>query len=135
MKRTWLRPALCVCALTGLAAPGAPAPARAAGPEDYTLTITGWCPGQITLVWRNATPGRRQAFVGGSEEGKTIIPSGRCAGTVIGIAERGAFVANILPTGDGYGKIRANMGPGRCRVPVQLVELPSCRTSNVARTP
>lgn len=119
-------------ALGGLAVGEA---AQGAGPDDYTLTITGWCPGQIALVWRNATPGRRQAFVGGSEEGKTIIRSGRCAGTVIGIAERGAFVANILPTGDGYGKIRANMGPGRCRVPVQLVELPSCRTSNVARTP
>lgn len=135
MKRTWLRPALCACALTGLAAPGAPAPARAAGPEDYTLTITGWCPGQIAIYWWNATPGRRHAFLTSNEVGTTKIQSGPCAGTVLGLSDRGLVVGYVMPTGYGDGKVKAIMGPGRCRVPVQLVELPSCRTSNVARTP
>ncbi len=132
MKRNWLMPVLCACALAG---PAVGAETRAAAGGEYTLAITGVCPGQITLYWWNATPERRQAFLASNEVGNTVIPSGRCAGTVLGLSERGLSVANILPTGYGDGKIRANMGAGRCRIPVQLIELPSCRTSNVARTP
>lgn len=106
----------------------------AARMSDYTLTISGSCPGRISLEWSGALPDGRQAIVYGAETGKTVIPHGPCQGTVLGL---GGYVAivNIIGTGSGEGVVYGNMGSGRCGVYCQFVELGTCRPSNVAQTP
>ena len=112
---------LCACAGTALG--------------GYTLEITGVCPGQITLEWSGAEPYRQQAFLVSREEGNWKIPDGPCAGTVLGLDPQFLYFARLYGTGDGSGAVNVNMGVGRCGIYIQLVEVGTCRTSNVARTP
>lgn len=116
---------------------GSPAAARcmddSAGASEYTLTITGNCPGQIIFAWSGATPNRRQGVVYGEEEGRTLIPTGVCAGTMLGVA-RNAFLVSVIGTRDGAGTIL--LAAGNCLGGfAQLIENRTCRTSNVAPIP
>jgi len=100
---------------------------------EYTLTLTGTCPGIVMFSWSGAMPDRRQGVVYGEEEGRTIIPSGVCQGTVLGLA-RDVFLVTVIGTRDGSGSLA--LTTGNCvRGLAQLVENGTCRTSNVARMP
>ena len=105
-----------------------------ASAADYTLTITGQCPGVATIEWGGATPNRVQGVVLGRRTGRTVIPSGQCAGTVLGL-EGGAFLRSVIPTETGSGRRSFTMGSCCCANYLQLVESGSCNTSNVAQLP
>lgn len=101
----------------------------------YRLSITGECPGTVTLRWRGATPSRQQAIVFALSTGSFRIPNGPCQGTVLGLGSQGLRLINTIGTGNGEGTINGRIGTGACGGYLQLVELPSCTTSNVAQLP
>lgn len=107
----------------------------AAQASDYTVAVTGLCPGRMTLEWSGATPHHRQGILSSRYLGQWTIPVGQCRGTILGLAERVSLM-KIIPTGEGSGSVSVTGSfGGICRAYVQLVEGGTCRTSNIARVP
>lgn len=104
------------------------------GVGGYRLSVSGQCPGQITVSWRGANPNQQQGIVFGQNQGSTTIPTGICQGTVLGI-QGGVQLVRTIPTGNGSGSVSGNAGTAACGHFLQLVEAPSCNTSNVAQIP
>lgn len=100
----------------------------------YSLSLSGQCPGTVTLRWSGATPNRQQGIVFGNSQGSTTIPGGVCQGTVLGIQGQVRLI-NVIGTGSGSGSTSGPAGTSACRRYLQLVEAPSCNTSNVAQIP
>jgi len=98
----------------------------------YRLSVSGACPGQLTLTWRGATPNQRQGIVFGASEGNTAIPNGVCQGTVLGIQGQVRLVNTIGTGATGEGSVSGPAGTAACGHFLQLVEVPSCNVSNVA---
>lgn len=123
-----------IIALVGIAALMGPVNRSTAHLSDYTLTITGQCPGRAAIHWSGATPNRGQGIVFGLDRGKTVIPMGQCEGTVLGL-QRGVWLVNVISTQSGEGDQSFNMGSCCCALFLQLVESGSCNVSNVAQLP
>lgn len=95
----------------------------------YRCSVSGTCPGQITVAWSGAEPNAQQAIVFGQSEGSTIIPGGVCQGTMLGI-QGNVRLVNTVPTGNGSGQVSGNAGTAACGGYIQLVTVPGCATSN-----
>jgi len=121
---------VCCAALILGAHPAVMGRCAAAQSPEYTVSVSGWCPGRVTLEWSGAIPNRRQGVVFSRQEGQTIIPEGVCKGTILGIAQP-VFLMRVIGTGEGSGAITV-LGQSFCGGFVQLVESGTCRTSNVA---
>ncbi len=99
--------------------------------SEYTVAVSGVCPGRITLEWSGATPHRRQGIVFSRYQGQSVIPEGACKGTTLGISQ--PTLVRVIGTDGGSGAL--NVLTQLCAGYVQLVESGTCRTSNVARVP
>lgn len=98
----------------------------------YFLSVTGPCPGTKTVAWSGATPNTQQAIVFAASAGSFIIPSGPCQGTPLGLSSQGIRIVNTIGTGsNGSGQVNGRAGTAACGGKLQLVEVPSCNTSNV----
>lgn len=106
----------------------------AAAMSDYTLRVSGQCPGLVTIEWEGAKPHRSQGVILGSHPGAYTIPTGRCAGTVLGI-EGNLWLMYVITTENGSGQRRAAAGSHPCHWMLQLIEGDSCRLSNPAQIP
>ncbi len=100
----------------------------------YTLTITGMCPGVVYFTWGGARPNRAQGVILAQRLGAYTIPTGQCAGTVLGV-EGGVQLAAVIPTEAGTGKRWFIAGSHPCAWQLQLIEGGSCRLSNPAQIP
>lgn len=100
---------------------------------DYTCTVTGFCPGTLTIEWSGAPPHVRQGILFSRQRGQYVIPQGVCAGTMLGLDER-AFLVHTTVTDGGSGTI-SGWSSGSCGGHVQLVAARSCMTSTVAQIP
>lgn len=129
MSRTLLLAAVALGAVAPVSAHGA-----AARLSDYTLTVTGQCPGLVTIEWSGATPNHRQGTVIARQRGSTTIPSGGCQGTVLGL-QQSVWLTHVFGTDKGFGTHSGWMAAGYCRWFIQLVEGATCHTSNVAQLP
>lgn len=102
-----------------------------------TLTVTATCPtgGPIQVSWTDATPGGQIALLFARDTGSFAIPNGRpCAGMILGL---GANQLQIVYQGsaglNGSRTLNANAGPAACGGYIQLLDVSTCGTSNVAR--
>ena len=130
--RAILMSIVCCAALILGAHPAVMGRCAAAQSPEYMVSISGWCPGTLTIEWSGARPNRRQAILFSLHRGQLTIPSGACKGTVLGLGEY-MWLFQVIGTRDGSGSMRATTGwPGMCGGFVQLVESGTCRTSNVA---
>ncbi|HEX9794536.1 MAG TPA: integrin alpha [Planctomycetota bacterium] len=98
-----------------------------------TLSQVGSCPGAITLVCDNGTPGGNCAFAYATGTGAFVIPNGfPCAGTVLGLDNSIQLGATRPVNGSGTATLPANAPQFACgRIYVQCVDLASCAISNV----
>lgn len=104
------------------------------GGSNYTLDVTGTCPGTVTVAWSNAQPNTQQGIVFGNNLGSTTIPNGPCQGTVLGISGSVRLV-NTIGSGNGSGSVNGQAGSGACGGYLQLVQGGSCETSNPDQIP
>lgn len=106
------------------------------GGGGYTLTLTGTCPGPVTVSWSGAQPGGRQALLFASSRGSFRIPQGQpCAGTVLGLGSNQLRIVTppgVFSTGNGSGSLQGNAGQAVCGGFLQLIQAGNCQTSNVA---
>ena len=101
----------------------------------YFLSVGGTCPGTATVAWSGATPNKQQAIVFAATAGNFVIPNGPCQGTMLGLSSQGLRLVNTIGTGSGSGQVSGPAGTAACGGKLQLVELPSCNTSNVGTIP
>ncbi|MCC6907880.1 MAG: hypothetical protein IT430_08080 [Phycisphaerales bacterium] len=101
----------------------------------YHAQVTGSCPGTVDLHWSGANPGQQQGVVFALNTGSFVVPNGPCQGTQLGLGTSGLQLYATIGTGNGSGTISASVNQSACGGYVQLIALPSCATSNVARVP
>ena len=101
------------------------------------LTATATCPsgGPIQLSWTGATGGGEIAILFARNTGSATIPNGNpCAGTVLGLGSNQIQIAYQGSAGaNGSRTVNSTTGPGACGGYLQLLDLTTCTTSNVAR--
>ncbi len=105
--------------------------------DSPQLDVTSSCPagGPITVSWSNATGSGTAALLYARNTGSFVIPNNRpCAGTTLGL---GTQQLQIVFTGNsdsnGSRTLNSNASPGACGGYLQLLDLTTCATSNVAR--
>ncbi len=105
--------------------------------DGLRLSVSPSCPqgGRAQLTWSNATPCTPAALLFARSTGSFTIPNNRpCPGTMLGLGTqqiRNVFTGNSDPNGNRT--LNANAGPGACGGYLQLLDLTTCATSNVAR--
>ncbi len=101
------------------------------------LSVTATCPsgGPIQVSWSGASGGGTVALLYARTTGSFRIPNGnRCAGTLLGLGSNQIQIAYQGSGGQsGSRTVNSNAGPGACGGYLQLIDTPTCGTSNVAR--
>ena len=104
------------------------------GPQ---LTVTATCPsgGPIQVSWSGATGGGTIALLYARTTGSFVIPNNHpCAGTALGLSNNQLQIGYQGGAGaNGSRTVNSNTGPGACGGYLQLLDLSTCTTSNVAR--
>lgn len=103
--------------------------------QNLHLELAGQCPGPVQLSWSGAPLGSTLGIVFAMNTGSYVIPTGPCAGTTLDLGTSQLRLYNTIGSGNGSGAVNAQAGPGACGGYVQLIAVPSCATSNVARVP
>jgi len=104
---------------------------NSAGP---VLSVSGTCPGPVTITATGVTPGASVAIWGSMQPGSTTLASGDCAGTILDLKKAHLFT-NATADNNGNVSLRVRLNPNRCGILLQAIDLSTCATSNVAPTP
>lgn len=120
-----MRSLLALLFLTPLAAHAAP-----------VATVTGSCPGTLSVHTTGLTPGGSYAIATANVPGLALVPAGSCAGTPtelgpFGAALRGVYAADGL----GAGNVSAPVPASLCGRYVEVLDLSACATSGSQRLP
>lgn len=106
------------------------------GSGGIQLVADGTCPGggPIRIEWSGATPNGQAALVFATSQGNYIVPARLpCQGTQLGL---GASQIQVAWTGrsdnSGSKVLNSTAGAGACDKFLQLLDLTTCATSNVA---
>ncbi len=102
-----------------------------------SLAVRASCPsgGPIRAQWSGAAPGGRVALIFGQSQGVYPVPPNYpCAGTQLGLGSNQLQIAWFgRSDADGGRIINATAPPAACGGFLQLLDLTTCATSNVAR--
>ncbi|MCL4196362.1 MAG: SBBP repeat-containing protein [Phycisphaerales bacterium] len=102
-----------------------------------SLTVAATCPsgGPIQIEWSGASPDGQVALIFARNTGSFIIPNNRpCAGTQLGLGSNQIQIVYNGHAGvNGSRTLNTTAGPGACGGYLQLLDLTTCGTSNVAR--
>lgn len=106
----------------------------------YRLSVSGVCPGRVTIEWSGAPPRQQQGLLFARGMGNQVIPPGNpCAGTVLGL--NGNQLRLVDPPGffstgnSGSGSFSGQAASGACGGFLQLIQGGSCALSNVVQVP
>jgi len=99
------------------------------------LSISGSCPGSMTVEIANLTPGASVGVGLSGTPGTFDLPSGDCAGTTLNLGL--PLVASRFVTADANGTVQLEATPsdGVCNSKVQAVDLSTCEVSEVVDVP
>src|SRR5690606_37031533 len=101
-----------------------------------TIEVDASCPlgGPITVTWDDATPDGDVALLFAAGTGRVRLPNGSpCPDVALGLGSHHLQLVYQGPAGpEGHGFIHASAGPNTCGKFLQLVDLSTCQTSNVA---
>jgi len=100
------------------------------GAVGVDLSLSGSCPGTMTVSITDATPGATIAIGMGSNLEGTVLPGGPCAGTEI---ELGGIQTRREVTADDDGNVSFTATPpaGLCGGLVQAIDFSNCSASDV----
>ncbi|MCL4196965.1 MAG: S8 family serine peptidase [Phycisphaerales bacterium] len=98
------------------------------------ITMSGACPGEVTASWQDAPTNVVMGVVFALATGNAVVPSGPCAGTVLGLGTNQLQLVTTVNSGGGSGSVSGQVGnPVVCDGYLQLIEAGACGTSNVVR--
>lgn len=81
--------------------PASPESSNVEPGSPFTLTVDGYCPGDVTIFASGAEPGNGVAFIVANGPGSATIPYGPWAGTQLGLNNSASLVA--MPIADANG--------------------------------
>jgi len=99
-----------------------------------SITISGDCPGGLTVSVSGATPSGSIALVGSSEVGSTIVPGGPCAGIELEL-ENGKLLTGFLTDSTGAKSFQRSISGGFCGFSLQAVDYVTCGAGEVLQLP
>ncbi len=98
------------------------------------LSMSGACPGEVTASWQDAPSNVIMGVVFALATGNAVVPTGPCAGTVLGLGTNQLQLVTTVNSGGGSGSVVGQVAnPVVCDGYLQLIEAGSCGTSNVVR--
>ncbi|MCC6906965.1 MAG: SBBP repeat-containing protein [Phycisphaerales bacterium] len=101
------------------------------------LLVNATCPtgGPIHIEWTGATPNESAALIYARDTGSFVVPNGNpCAGTTLGLGTNQIQLVTVVNSdANGSRTLNATIGPNLCGSYLQLLDLTTCTTSNVAR--
>jgi len=101
-----------------------------AGGSSFTLTISGTCPGSVTLAAAGGTPNGIAGILFGSGPGSDVLANGPCAGTMTGLS--GPALFSTLPfDSNGEFSLTRTAPAGVCGRFLQVVDGATCTVSTV----
>ncbi|MFT4625078.1 MAG: hypothetical protein ACI8PZ_003744 [Myxococcota bacterium] len=95
------------------------------------LGTSGTCPGTTTIAISSAAPDANLFIVTGDSPGEFVVPSGGCAGTVLGVTGGVTLRATPRADGDGAFIISPDLPDGICGDVIQVLDGSTCEVSNV----
>jgi hypothetical protein len=98
-----------------------------------SLEASGRCPA-ITWSAEGLTPDGAVVLMAAADVGTTTIPAGPCAGSLTGLGPLVRSLPLVVDEVGGYLRATALTGP-ECRNTYQVLDLGTCRVSNVVRIP
>ena len=111
-----------------------PQPGGGSPASSITMSVSGTCPGVITLDILGATPFSRVGIAYSTTTGSFTVPSGPCTGTVLGLDSPSILIAlNTDASGDA--SISGTVSSGACGLFLQAVDLLPCVPSTVEVVP
>jgi len=125
-----------LCALATLVVCFNP-PTVSAGPDTFVLSLSGICPGRLTVAWEGAPADRWMAIAFARQRGNVIL-STPCGGTQLGLGSTGLRLVALIRTGpEGAGRVHGEARSEDCGGYVQLIAYGPrpCPTSNVVQIP
>ncbi len=105
--------------------------------ESYLCTVSGACPGAVSITWKHARPSEQQTIIYSSGLGNVPI-GGMCGSALSGLASVTQYGGSPFGTlGGGEGGRTGRVNAGACGKYLQLVTFTGgpCVTSNVTRIP
>lgn len=106
-------------------------------PEDPFLSVDATCPGggAVRISWENATPNGRVVIIFARDLGSyRVPPQYPCSGVQLGLGANQIRVVFQGGAGTGGSRtITSNASAGACGGFMQLLDVSTCRTSNVVR--
>jgi hypothetical protein len=100
---------------------------------DLYLDATGACPGPIAFSASGLTPGRQVAVIASTGTGGLTIPVGTCAGFPTGLDANARLITFVNADANGEIAAMPTAPAYACGRYVQLVDMATCRTTNVAQ--
>lgn len=105
--------------------------------DDAQLSITGTCPGLVTIEVSGATPLEDVALASARTTGALVVPPGlECEGTSLGLSSDAVLRATLTADGTGAAQHTVQVhNPYACGRTVRAVDMQRCEVSNAANLP
>ena len=101
-----------------------------AGGGAPTLTVSGECPGPVTIAIAGAEPGGNVPVIFSPDLGSFTLPFGSCAGTEFGL-DAPTLLFTLVADGDGNAQTTGNAPANACGAYLQAMDVTSCVPTNV----
>ena len=98
-----------------------------------TLTVSGTCPGEITIDVSGAAPNGTVGLVGG-DPGSSVLDMGVCTGMPLGLSNP-SILTSMSADGNGDASFSGTAGSELCGSDVLAVDLINCAASAVGQIP
>ncbi len=98
------------------------------------ITVSGVCPGEVTVNISGVTPDGLVAILAAASEGTFTVPGGRCAGTELGLADP-RVLTTVTADINGEVSLAPTVSAGACGLFIQAADVTTCMPSNVAQVP
>ena len=102
-----------------------------------SLEVTGTCPGgspSVTVSVEGMTPGGKLVVLGSDAAGTALVPKGKCAGGETGLAQMRVLDSGVAES-NGTWSAQYGVGPLFCGTFVQVLDVTTCKLSNVTTFP
>ncbi|MHC4823231.1 MAG: hypothetical protein ACYTEP_04345 [Planctomycetota bacterium] len=111
-----------------------PRPSDGSATASITMSVSGTCPGFITIDITGATPFSRVGIAYSASTGTFTVPSGPCTGTVLGL-DSSSILVDLNTDAAGDTSISGTVSSGACGLSLQAVDLLPCLASTVDVVP
>ena len=110
-------------------------PPQCEGLSGLDVSLSGSCPGLMTVDISGVTPGATVAVGISPQLGNISLPGGPCAGTQIDLGAPMTTRQEFVADANGEVTFQNEPGPGVCGQFIQAVDFATCELSEITQVP